>query len=151
GLAVVVVGVVLMVRAWRGRDRQKARAETGKADASLESLLSEAQPRTASELWRQAEEQARQGQVREAVRLLFAGVLALLRRAILSRYERTRTNGEYVAQVRLAADAPAGVREPFEQLTTLFEVKWYGERDCKAADYGTGRRLVDDIRECVKE
>ena len=64
----------------------------------------------------------------EAVRSLYLAVLSLLHRQHLLRYEPTRTNGEYVLQVRLAPQAPPELHAVFEGLTGLFEGKWYGER-----------------------
>ena len=57
-----------------------------------------------------------------------------------------RTNGEYVEQVRLAAEAPPGLRGPFERMTTLFEWKWYGERACDDGEFAAGRRLAEEVR-----
>ena len=97
-------------------------------------------------LWRQADELAAQGRHLEALRVLYGAVLALLHRRHFIRYEVTRTNGEYIEQVRLAAEAPPGLRVPFERLTTLFEGKWYGARACDGSDFAVGRGLADEVR-----
>ena len=102
-------------------------------------------------LWQQADDLARQGQFLEAVRRLYLGVLALLHRANLIRYERTRTNGEYVRQLRLAAEAPTSLHAPFRRLTMLFDDKWYGERDCAGQDFNACRALAEEIRSGVGE
>ena len=102
-----------------------------------------------SVLWRRAEELAGAGNFLEAVRHLYLAVLSLLHRQRLLRYEPTRTNGEYVQQVRLAPEAPPDLHVPFEQLTTRFDIKWYGERDCPAGDYETCRALAEEIRSQV--
>src|SRR5205085_8920680 len=81
----------------------------------------------AAVLWKQAEGLAREGRFLEAVRLLYLAVLSTLHHRHLLRCEPTRTNGEYVRQVRLAPEAPPGLHAPFEELTALFELKWYGE------------------------
>jgi hypothetical protein len=96
--------------------------------------------------WQEAEALARGGRHLEAVRSLYLAVLSLLHRQHLLRYEPTRTNGEYVQQVRLAAQAPAELHAPFEGLTALFEVKWYGERACTADEFDECRRLAEEIR-----
>jgi hypothetical protein len=103
----------------------------------------------APSLWRQAEALAAKGEFLEALRVLYSAVLALLHRKHLVRYETTRTNGEYVDQVRRATEAPAGVRAPFERLTMLFEVKWYGERTCDNADFANGKGMAEEVRGLV--
>jgi hypothetical protein len=73
--------------------------------------------------------------------LLYLAVLSLLHRRQWIRFEPTRTNGEYVRQVRLCEQAPPELHAPFQQLTELFETAWYGERPCDAADFRAGREL----------
>jgi hypothetical protein len=99
----------------------------------------------ASVWWREADELARQGQHLGALRAVYLAVLSLLHRRQLIRYETPRTNGEYVAQVRLEPRAPRELHDPFERLTALFEGKWYGERTCEAEEYRTGRELAEAI------
>jgi hypothetical protein len=102
---------------------------------------------SAQELWRRAEAAAADGQFLEGVRLLHLAVLFLLDRRRLLRYERTRTNGEYVRQVRLAENAPADLHVPFERLTTLFETKFYGDRSCDGGEYAACRGLAEEVRD----
>jgi hypothetical protein len=103
--------------------------------------------KSAGELWRQAEALAGEGRFPEALRLLYLSVLFLLDRKHLLRYEPTRTNGEYVRQVRLSEQAPPALHDPFEQLTALFETKWYGDRACEAADYRAAAGLAGEVRD----
>jgi hypothetical protein len=147
-LAIVVVACVLFLRD-RRRNPPVTQAEAGKKAPSLDDVLSQPEPQTAAALWRQAEQQAAAGNHLEAVRLLYAAVLAGLHRAGLIRYESTRTNGEYVDQVRTHAESPEEVHEPFRRLTGLFELKWYGERGCRAEDYHNCRGLAERIRGLV--
>jgi hypothetical protein len=124
--------------------RKPASAVKTKTDAlSLESLLSEADKLGGEGLWRQADELARGGRFLEAVRTLYLAVLAVLHRADLIRYSPTRTNGEYVRQLREKTE----VQRPFRGLTGLFEIKWYGERHCEPGDYDTCRRLAEQVRQ----
>jgi hypothetical protein len=144
-LAVLVVAGVLL---WRNRSRRqpvKAPSRRSVAEApSLEFALSLPQQSVAA-LWRQAEDLARQGDYREAVRILYLAVLVLLHRANRIRYEKMRTNGEYAQQLR----SEAALYGPFQRLTTLFEVKWYGERACRPEDFEACRGLADHVREKV--
>jgi hypothetical protein len=147
--ACVVVAVVMYLRQRGEAPRVRPPRHTGQTTPSLESILTQPREQTARALWQKADELASAGQFLEAVRHLYLAVLALLHRANLIRYERTRTNGEYVRQVRLAAEAPASLHTPFRQLTGLFDDKWYGERACDGQDYGACRALAEEIRNDV--
>ena len=74
-------------------------------------------------------------------------VLALLHRQHLIRFEPTRTNGEYVRQVRLSDQAPPEMHEAFERLTHHFEMAWYGECLCESDDYRACRSLADEVQQ----
>jgi hypothetical protein len=142
--ALAAVAVVLF---WQGRSRRAGRrqgVETGRDLAPQDDLLAQAGQRSPAALLRESEELARAGRFLEALRLLYLGVLVLLHRGGLIRYEPTRTNGEYARQLKGSEDATE-LYPPFRRLTTAFEVKWYGERTCDAADYNACRRLADEI------
>lgn len=147
-LAVAVgTGLLAVVAVWFVR--HKTRSEKGPAaqqanpdELSLESLMNQAQRQGGEGLWGQADELARIGRFRDAVRSLYLAVLASLHRADLIRYAPTRTNGEYVRQLRSREE----VCGPFRSLTGLFENQWYGERSCEPADYDRCRRLAEEIR-----
>jgi len=145
GLLLAAV-IVAFVQSRRHRQTPKPAAAsnaTAPGELSVEALLNASNRNAAENLWRHADELAQAGKFLDAVRALYIGVLALLHRADLIRLGRTRTNGEYVSQVRKHDD----VYRPFRGLTGLFEIKWYGERDCQPADYETCRRLAEAVRE----
>ena len=145
-LAVVAVACVLLLRQ-RSQTPAAAPVETGKVKASgLDDFFNRPELPAAAALWKQADRLAAEGHHREAVRTLYAAVLALLHRANLIRYEPTRTNGEYAAQLRAGGQAAEEIHEPFRKLTRLFEVKWYGERACQPEDYDTCRGLAEEVR-----
>jgi hypothetical protein len=106
---------------------------------------------TAAQLWARAEAAAAAGNYPEGVRLLHLAVLFELDRRGLLVYETTRTNGEYVRQVRLAERAPEGMHGPFEDLTRRFEETWYGGRPCAADEFGEFRRQAEDVRDRASE
>jgi hypothetical protein len=147
-LAIIVLAVVLLIQQRSQAPPVTQSPQSGNKAPSLDDVLSRPEPKTAGVLWRQAEELAAAGNYLEAVRLLYAAVLAQLHRASLIRYEATRTNGEYLDQVRAGADAE-GLHETFRRLTGLFELKWYGERRCQAEDYQSCRGLAEEIRGLV--
>jgi hypothetical protein len=149
-LACVIVAILLFVQQRQALPQVQKPKQTGASMPSLDSILTELDQHTASALWQQADELARQGQFLEAVRRLYLAVLALLHRSHLIRYEKTRTNGEYVRQVRLAPEAPANVHACFHQLTRRFDVKWYGDRACDEREYDDCRALAEQLRAEVK-
>jgi hypothetical protein len=146
-LAVLVAGLVLFLVNLPKRERRAA-AETGRAPVT-EETVEQLHQHPVAELLRRADALAEQGKHLEGLRTAYLAVLSLLHRKQLLRYEPTRTNGEYVREVRLAPHAPAALHEPFDRLTWFFEVKWYGERACDARDYGEARALVGTIQNVV--
>jgi hypothetical protein len=142
-LAVLAVAAVRF-RATSPRAPVKPAVKT--TDLPEESAVPRPDEQPAPVLWRQAEELARAGRHREAVRVLYLAVLSFLHGHGLLRYEPTRTNGEYVRQVRLAPHAPPGLAEPFAQLTREFEVVWYGGGEAAADDFRTCLGLAEAAR-----
>jgi hypothetical protein len=145
-LGVVAAAVVMWLRNRTPATTKAKGPESGAARPRDDLRPDEAE---APALWRRAEELAAKGEYLEALRALYGAVLSLLHRRHFLRYEPTRTNGEYVEQVRLAPEAPPGLRRPFEGLTTLFEWKWYGERTCDGNDFAAGRGLAEEVRGLV--
>jgi Domain of unknown function (DUF4129) len=153
GLAVVVVGAVLFI-ASRSKGPRPPRGPLTPSKTMKQTTERHEPPpteRSAAELWREAEEQARNEQHLQAVRTLYLAVLSLLHRRQLLRFEPMRTNGEYIQQVRLAPQAPAALHTVFQQFTNLFERKWYGDRACDAAEFGACRKLAEEIQSEVRE
>ncbi len=145
-LAVLTVALYLYLSSRRRPRTPKSSAATGTEPSAADSEARQVLEESPSELWRQAEALAGAGRFRDAVRLLYLAVLALLHRQRLIRFEPMRTNGEYVRQVRLSEQAPASLHDPFHQLTDQFEAKWYGERACDPNDYRAYRTLAEEIQ-----
>jgi hypothetical protein len=148
-LAVVVVGLYLYLSAPRSPRTPKPSVVSGKEAPAPDHDARQVLEESPAALWRQADTLADAGRFREAVRVLYLAVLALLHQRRLIRFEATRTNGEYVRQVRLSEQAPPELHEPFQRLTDLFETVWYGERSCAAEDYRGFRALADQTRQLV--
>jgi hypothetical protein len=140
--ALLIYGIANAILNWKKAAQTKPAVQVKPVEPSLESLLTEPDPKMIQGLWRQADELAGRGQFLEATRALYLAVLALLHGAGLIRYERVRTNHEYVAQLRPRET----VQRPFVRLTGLFEVKWYGERACRPDDFAACRELAEQIR-----
>jgi hypothetical protein len=152
-LAVLLVAVVMFINA-RGKRPTPARkplipAKTVQRTTERHEPLPVERP--AAELWREADELARQEQYLQAVRTLYLAMLSLLHRRQLLRYEATRTNGEYIQQVRLAPQAPAALHAVFQEFTSLFERKWYGDRACEPAEFRAARELAEQIQTQVRD
>jgi Domain of unknown function (DUF4129) len=127
-LGAVVLGAVLF---WRLRRRKEA---TGEVPVAISGGTAEALPDALSqspETWaRFAEQFARDGEWRLALRALYLELLALLHARGALRYERQRTNGEYAADL-----ARSPVADPFVKLTSAFDRAWYGNKHFDAAGY----------------
>jgi hypothetical protein len=141
-LVVVALAAVLVVRQWLASRRQRLPRLAGVLAPEPEDYLDQPDQQNVQSLWQQADDLARAGNFLAAVRVLYLSVLALLHQAQLIRYERTRTNGEYVDQLR----PRQALQRPFLSLTGLFELKWYGERACQPDDYQSCRGLAEEIR-----
>jgi hypothetical protein len=150
--ALLVLGLFLAVltvagvRLWLSLPKAPAKPAAKPTELPPEESLPRPDEQPSPVLWRQAEDLARAGKHREAVRALYLAVLSLLHGQRLLRYETTRTNGEYVRQVRLAPQAPAGLAEPFALLTRQFEVLWYGGSAALAGDYQSCLDLAGQVR-----
>ena len=134
-MAVVVLGLFLLTDRRKQSRPKPVEQKTGQTVPSLETILTRPDEYSVTGLWREADDLARAGKAREAVRTLYLAVLALLHRSSLIRFERTRTNGEYVRQLR----SKELLHAPFAGMTNLFEVKWYSESACEPDDYATCR------------
>jgi hypothetical protein len=142
GLLLAVV-LVAFLRRPRGKGAQTVPAkERGQEPPSLESLLTRPEGPSVAALWRQADEQAQSGNPGAALRTLYLAVLALLHRSNRIRYERTRTNGEYLRQLQQHEE----LQEPFGRMTRQFEATFYGARTGGNPDYVACRSLAETIR-----
>lgn len=80
----------------------------------------------------EAYEWSQKGDYRQAIRFLFLSLLLYLDRAALLTYDVGKTNGEYLKEVHgLVADKA----ESFALLILLFERRWYGTEESRAADF----------------
>ncbi|HEX5272878.1 MAG TPA: DUF4129 domain-containing protein, partial [Gemmataceae bacterium] len=140
-LAVAVFATALVFYLARRDPEKPAAAPATEALPSPDAPALDPDEQSPADLWRRAEALARDGDFLAAVRYHYLAVLTRLHRADLIRYERTRTNGEYLRQLG-ANEGAAGLAEPFGRLTRLVEHKWYGERACAAEDYETCRELA---------
>lgn len=121
---------LLLYRAWRRRRAPAPESAgvsvTSAAGAALPDALS--QP---ADAWaRFADEFARTGEWRLALRAVYLRLLALLHERGAIRYESQRTNGDYVAALGGGAAA-----EPFRRVTLSFDQAWYGNKPFGREEY----------------
>lgn len=137
-IAVVVFSIAYLI--WRLGSRMPGGVGAEEAP-EREALLALGPDKLAN----QAAGIARNGDCRQAMRLLYLALLARLDRARLLQYVPYRTNWEYLNQLRENDGKVAGL---FADFTFLFERKWYGMEICSIADYeaalGAYHRLLSE-------
>lgn len=88
-----------------------------------------------------ADELARQGSFREAIRHLYLALLARLHRDGAIDYEPTRSNWDYLTTFK----GPTATRSAFRQLTLRFDFAWYGNLDVTPSAWASFRRLAEPL------
>ncbi len=147
-IPVCVAALVLGIIHWsRARSEKKAPVvtKTKSEPAPPPFLPQEQKP---ADLLHQADTLAAQGNFKEAVRMLYLSVLSHLHRLHYLRYELTRTNGEYVREVRLAPTAPKELVAAFARLTAYFDQAWYGEYPNLGQEFQRCKVLAGEITAC---
>jgi hypothetical protein len=144
-LLVAIAALVLGILHWSRKNPDKkvpvvARAKSEPAPPPF--LPQEKKP---ADLLQQADTLAAQGNFKEAVRMLYLSVLSHLHRLHFLRYERTRTNGEYVREVRLVPTAPEELVAAFARLTAYFDQAWYGEYPNLGQEFQRCKGLAGEI------
>jgi Domain of unknown function (DUF4129) len=84
----------------------------------------------AADLFAQAGQAFRDGLHAEAIRLALLALIARLEKQGLLRYDTTRTNREYLRELRQRADLAAC----FGQLSRIYDRVWYGRASAGAAE-----------------
>jgi len=102
---------------------------------------------TSDEWQKRAMELVAGGDLRAAARALYLSLLVRLHRTRFIRYDRDKTNWEYVRGL-----APASpLREPFASLTAFFDRSWYGQWPPDRAEFGRYSELVRNAAERIHE
>lgn len=130
--------LLALYRAWRRRT--PVELAVGAAVAPGSTALPDALSQSADAWASFAETFARQGEWRLALRALYLELLVTLHERGAIRYERQRTNGDYLAALR---GTPAG--RPFGHLTAAFDLAWYGNKPFEAEAYESALGLVREI------
>lgn len=130
--------LLALYRAWRRR--RPVELAVGTAVAPGSSALPDALSQSADAWASFADKFARDGQWRLALRALYLELLVTLHERGAIRYERQRTNGDYLASLR---GTPAGA--PFARLTAAFDLAWYGNKPFESEAYESALGLVREV------
>jgi hypothetical protein len=137
-LLIAAVGFGLW-RAWpllqRSRLGRKARAKATEARVVLGEKL--APDQTAADLFAEAEELARRGELRAAIRKGYIALLCELSDRKAVRLEQHKTNYDYLREVARQQT----LYQPLRQLTSRFEYHWYGLAPAAPTDWEEFQRL----------
>jgi hypothetical protein len=114
------------------REAQLA-AENGDADALL----------TSSGAMQRAQSLSNQGDYRNAVRYLYLSSLLVLDERGLLRYDRSRTNREYLRSVSSKPE----LSKPLSDVIDVFDRVWYGFDSVDEEDFKSYVKHVDELRE----
>lgn len=141
-LLLALLLLMVVIRAMMQRRKQTTEEESERSvfeEEELEPIVVEPEP------WLQeATARANAGDYRGAVRALFIAGLMQMDRAGLIRFERARTNGDYLRAVRRQ-----GARAVYEQLLPFargFERIWYGDASADESDYRQARADYGELQ-----
>ena len=95
----------------------------------------------ASELFEESGQAFRDGLYADAIRLALLALIARLEKQGLLRYDTTRTNREYQADLRQTSELAAC----FGQLARIYERVWYGREPAGRAEAEQAIRLCDSV------
>ena len=98
---------------------------------------------TADTAFQRAQSLSRGGEYRSAVRYLYLSSLLLLDERGLLRYDRTRTNREYL---RTVSDQPE-LSEPLSEVIDVFDNVWYGYHELDEERFKHYSDRVEELKE----
>jgi hypothetical protein len=98
---------------------------------------------TADAAFQRAQSLSRGGEYRSAVRYLYLSSLLLLDERGLLRYDRTRTNREYL---RTISDSPE-LAQPLTEVIEVFDNVWYGYHELDESSFKHYSNLVEELKE----
>jgi hypothetical protein len=146
-VVVAIIGVVgfLLWLLIRSRDTQRA-ADAGADISSLTETPLSSDPMSAlaraPESWAGlADQLAREGKYREAIRHLYLALLSRLHRDGAIDYDPAKSNWDYFRGFK----GRAGVLGPFRELTRRFDFAWYGNLEVGQASWNTFRGTCEPI------
>lgn len=137
-LAVAGAAILFLALALAGR----ALLRTIRPDAAAREAGDEMQDLTAAQALQHAELDSQRGDYRSAVRYLYLSTLLLLEEHGLLRYDRSRTNREYL---RSLAGKPE-LLDTLQSVVDVFDRVWYGFQPLDEAGYAQYEQQVNALR-----
>ena len=137
-VAAVLVFLLALFFVSRSLSRSLAQeAELTAEDAESDEML------TSKGALKRAESLSTQGDYRNAVRYLYLSSLLVLDEQGLLRYDRSRTNREYLRSVSSKPE----LAKPLRDVIDVFDRVWYGFEDVDEQTYQSYVKHVDELRE----
>lgn len=141
-ILVLLILVALLLRGVKARGPSDAEAEmTGISETALVADPMSALARPPEGWAHLADELARQGQFREAIRHLYLALLSRLHRDGAIDYDPAKSNWDYFRGFRGAREALG----PFRELTLRFDFAWYGRLDVTPQAYTQFRTITQPL------
>ncbi len=138
-LALVIgVGIFLILRFTKRDKPLEAEVETSSVEAATDGDPMSALSRPARTWASLADELAARGEFREAIRHLYLALLARLHAEGRITYDSTRSNWEYLRELK----GTAALLGAFRELTRRFDFAWYGHLWVDSTAYATFRDLT---------
>lgn len=150
-LAIIALAIILIFLLYMlfknvlGRPIYREGSASGAGGSSGMGTQGFASPRDAFHM---AEDLAAQGKYREALRLLYQGVLGQLASLGVIDWEKKRTNWELLRL--LEQHGQLEIHKNLMPMTQVFERAWYGVRPISAAEYQMARQATQSILGGVK-
>ncbi len=138
-LALVIgVGIFLIVRFTKRDTPAHAEIETSSLESTVDADPMSALSKPARTWASMADELAARGEFREAIRHLYLALLARLHADGRITYDTTRSNWEYLRELK----GPAPLLGAFRDLTRRFDFAWYGHLWVDSSAYSTFRQIT---------
>lgn len=100
-----------------------------------------AEPPEPEPMAQEASDHAARGDLREAMRAIYLALLGRLHARQLIRYDRHRTNREYIRDLRARPEA----QRLFAEAVDLFDPTWYGHRDCTPDQFARMQAIFEAL------
>jgi hypothetical protein len=137
-VAVVLLFLLALYFISRGLSRSLAQEAQLAAEAGTNDELL-----TSQSAFKRAETLSMQGDYRNAIRYLYLSSLLILDEQGLMRYDRSRTNREYLRSVSSKPE----LAKPLHDVIDVFDRVWYGFESVDEQTYQSYVRHVDELRE----
>jgi hypothetical protein len=139
-LVAVIVGIAYVI-AYSVRRADLKRGDNGSRKLSISDEPEESAAASPEDWLAAAKRHAVAGDYRRAYRAVFIGLLLRLDRMGAIRFERSRTNGEYLRELR----ARPSIYSWMSSLAGDFDARWYGKAPVAEDDYHRLLRAFDNV------